>query len=196
MGALRYSINVALDGCVHHEAGLAPDAESMRYWTAQIAEADALLFGRVTYEMMAAAWRRPESGGWPDWMEEWETPFAEAIDGASKHVVSRMLGSVDWNAELLRGELGDAVRQLKERSSGYLSLGGVKLPTELAALGLIDEFEFLVQPVVVGHGPRLLEGLRERIQLELVERREFASGAVLHRYRPAAAGGPPLLGAG
>ena len=95
MRPLRYSINVTLDGCCHHEAGLPPDEESMRYWTAEMERADALLFGRVTYEMMESAWRQPATGTWPDWMDEWEIPFAEAIDRAKKHVVSSTLREVD-----------------------------------------------------------------------------------------------------
>ena len=91
MRPLRYSINVTLDGCCHHEAGLPPDEESMRYWTAEMERADALLFGRVTYEMMESAWRQPATGTWPDWMDEWETPFAEAIDRTKKYVVSSAL---------------------------------------------------------------------------------------------------------
>jgi len=83
MGLLRYSINITLDGCCHHEAGLPPDEESMRYWAAEMERADALLFGRVTYEMMQSAWRRPATGTWPDWMDEWEIPFAEIIDAAN-----------------------------------------------------------------------------------------------------------------
>jgi dihydrofolate reductase len=182
MRTLRYSINVTLDGCCHHEAGLPPDEESMAYWTEQMARADALLFGRVTYEMMQGAWRRP-AGGWPDWMDEWEVPFAEAIDGARKYVVSSTLDEVDWNAELLRGDLGDAVRRLKEAPGGDLWVGGVTLPAALADLGLVDEYELVVQPVVAGHGPRLLSGLSERRPLELVGRRELRSGAVVQRYR-------------
>lgn len=184
MRALRYSINVTLDGCCHHEAGLPPDEESMRYWAAEMERADALLFGRVTYEMMESAWRRPASGIWPDWMGEWEVPFAEAIDGAKKHVVSNTLDAVDWNAELVAGDLGQAVRQLKEEPGELLWVGGVTLPVSLADMGLIDEYEFVVQPVLAGHGPRLLAGLSERIQLELVDRRELRSGAVVVRYRP------------
>jgi dihydrofolate reductase len=184
MRPLRYSINVTLDGCCHHEAGLPPDEESMSYWTSEMERADALLFGRVTYEMMESAWRRPDTGPWPDWMGEWEIPFAEAIDQAKKHVVSSTLSEVDWNAELVRGDLGQAVQQLKEQPGEGLWVGGVRLPLALADLGLIDEYEFVVQPVVAGHGPTLLNGLRERIQLELVDRHEFRSGAVAVRYRP------------
>lgn len=189
MRPLRYSINVTLDGCCHHEAGLPPDEESMRYWTAEMERADALLFGRVTYQMMESAWRRPASGEWPDWMDEWEVPFAEAIDRAKKYVVSSTLDEVDWNAELVRGDLRAAVTRLKEESGAGLWVGGVTLPTALADLGLIDEYEFLVQPVLAGHGPTLLAGLRERVPLEPVARHEFGSGAVATRYRPAPVGG-------
>lgn len=185
MRPLRYSINVTLDGCCHHEAGLPPDEESMGHWTALMERADALLYGRVTYEMMQSAWRKPAGGVWPDWMEEWEIPFAEAIHRAKKYVVSSTLSAVDWNAELVRGDLGPAVERLKQGSGEGLWVGGVTLPLALADLGLIDEYEFVVQPVLAGHGPRLLAGLRERIRLEPVKRREFRSGAVLQRYRPA-----------
>lgn len=184
MGPLRYAINVTLDGCVHHEAGVAPDEELMRFWTADMERADALLYGRVTYEMMQSAWRRPASGPWPDWMNEWEIPFAEAIDRAPKHVVSSTLTTVDWNAELVRGDLGQTVQRLKEQPGEGLSVGGVTLPLALADLGLIDEYTFVVHPILAGHGPRLLDGLRERIRLDLVDRREFRSGAVASRYRP------------
>jgi dihydrofolate reductase len=184
MRPLRYSINVTLDGCCHHEAGLPPDEESMRYWTQEREEAGAVLFGRVTYEMMEAAWRRPATGTWPDWMGEWETPFAEALDPKKKYVVSSTLDDVDWNAELVRGDLGEAVRRLKEEPGEYLSVGGVTLPLALADLGLIDEYVFLVQPVLAGHGPTLLAGLHERVRLELVDRHELRSGVVAQRYRP------------
>lgn len=184
MRPLRYSINVTLDGCVHHEAGIAPDEDSMRYWTAEMARADALLFGRVTYEMMQSAWRRPANGVWPDWMSAGDIPFAEAIDGAKKYVVSNTLGAADWNAELVRGDLAAAVERLKQQPGEGLWVGGVTLPLALADLGVIDEYEFLVQPVIAGHGPTLFAGLRERVQLELIARQEFASGAVALRYRP------------
>jgi dihydrofolate reductase len=185
MRPLRYSINVTLDGCCDHEAGLSPDEESMRYWTAEVERADALLFGRVTYEMMESAWRRPITGTWPDWMHEWEIPFAETTDQAKKYVVSSTLSEVDWNAELVPGDLRQAVQRLKQEPGDGLLVGGVTLPLALADLGLIDEYAFLVQPVLAGHGPTLLAGLRERIQLQLVDHRNFRSGAVALRYRPA-----------
>lgn len=110
MKPLRYGINVTLDGCVHHEAGLPPDEEFMRFWTAEMERSDAEIYGRVTYQMMESAWRRPVDGVWPDWMGESEIPFAEAIDRTRKYVVSSTLTAVDWNAELLQGDVGDAVR--------------------------------------------------------------------------------------
>lgn len=186
MRSLRYGINITLDGCVHHEAGIAPDEESMRYWTDEMDRADALIYGRVTYQMMESAWRRPVSGAWPDWMGEWDVPFAESIDGTKKYVVSSTLGDVDWNAELVRGDgdLADAVRRIKGEPGGPLSVGGVTLPLALADLGLIDEYAFVVHPVVAGHGPTLFAGLRERVELQLVDRQEFRSGAVALLYRP------------
>ncbi|MFF9561800.1 dihydrofolate reductase family protein [Leifsonia sp. NPDC014704] len=184
MRPLRYSINVTLDGCCHHEAGLPPDGDSMRFWTAEMERADALIFGRVTYEMMESAWRRPASGTWPEWMDDSQLPFAEAIDGARKHVVSSTLTDVDWNAELLQGDVGQAVERLKQQPGGGLFVGGVTLPLALADLGLIDEYVLVVHPIIAGHGPTLLAGLRERIQLDLVDRQEFRSGVTALRFHP------------
>ncbi len=183
MQPLRYAINVTLDGCCDHRAGLA-DEELHRYWAETLAQSGALLFGRVTYEMMEAAWRLPATGGMPDWMAEWMEPFARTIDGAKKYVVSSTLDRVDWNAELVRGDLGQAVQELKGEAGKRLFVGGVKLPMALAALGLIDEYEFVVQPRLAGHGPYLLAGLPEYVDLKLVSRQEFASGAVAMRYEP------------
>ncbi len=157
----------------------------MAFWTAEMARADALLFGRVTYGMMESAWRRPPSGVWPDWMGEHDVRFAETIDQTPKFVVSGTLETVDWNAEMLQGDLGAAVQQLKQEPGQGLFVGGVTLPRALADLGLIDEYVFVVQPVLAGHGPTLLAGLRESIQLDLVDRQEFRSGAVAMRFRPA-----------
>jgi dihydrofolate reductase len=180
MQTLRYSINITLDGCCDHRVGV-PDEELHRHATETIAQADALLFGRVTYEMMEAAFRPPTpAGARPDWME----PFARTIDKAKKYVVSSTLDRVDWNAELLRGDLGQAVQQLKRESGKGLFVGGVKLPLALAELGLIDEYEFVVHPTLAGHGPTLFAGLSKRIDLKLVSRLEFGSGAVAMRYEP------------
>lgn len=184
MRPLRYSINTTLDGCCDHEAGTPPTEESMLYWADEMDRADAILLGRVTYQMMESAWRKPNTGVWPEWMEEWEIPFAENIDKAKKYVISSTLDQVDWNAELIQGNLEQAVRQLKEQPGTGIWVGGVTLPLALANMGLIDEYEFLVQPIIVGHGPTLLAGLRERVPLKLVHREEFKSGTLALRYRP------------
>jgi dihydrofolate reductase len=184
MQPLRYSINVTLDGCVDHRAG-STDEELHRYWAENLAQADALLFGRITYEMMEAAWREPaRTGVRPDWMPDWMMPFARTIDAAKKYVVSSTLSHVDWNAELVRGDLAKAVQQLKREPGKGLFVGGVKLPQALAELGLIDEYEFVVHPRVAGHGPTLFAGLSKWIDLKLVSRLEFGSGAVAMRYEP------------
>jgi dihydrofolate reductase len=180
MRPLRYYINITLDGCCDHRAIYA-DEELHRHASKKLADADALLFGRVTYEMMEAAFRPPAApGARPDWME----PFARTIDAAKKYVVSRTLDQVDWNAELVRGDLGKAVQQLKQKAGKGLLLGGVKLPLALAELDLIDEYEFLIQPRLAGHGPTLFAGLSNLVELKLVNRLEFASGAVAMRYEP------------
>jgi dihydrofolate reductase len=184
MRPLRYSINLTLDGCCDHRAG-STDEELHRYWAETLAQADALLFGRVTYEMMETAWRPvAETGVRPDWMPDWMEPFARTIDAAKKYVVSSTLDRVDWNAQLVRGDLGKAVQQLKRESGRGLFTGGVKLPLALAELGLIDEYEFVVHPRLVGHGPTLFAGLSKYVDLRLVSRLEFGSGAVAMRYEP------------
>ena len=173
MRPLRYSINITLDGCCDHRAG-STDEELHRYWAESLARADALLFGGVTYEMMEAAWRPPtRPGARPDWME----PFARTIDAKRKYVVSSTVDRVDWNAELVRGDLGKAVQQLKRESGRGLFTGGVKLPMALAELGLIDEYEFVVHPRLAGHGPTLFAGLSKYVDLTLVSRLEFRLGS-------------------
>ena len=117
MRSLRYGINVTLDGCCDHTAGV-PDEELHRFWADEIAQADALLFGRVTYGMMEEAWRRPADGAWPEWMDASDVEFAETIDVAEKYVVSTTLEQVDWNAELIRGDVGAAVQRLKDQPGG------------------------------------------------------------------------------
>lgn len=175
---------MTLDGCCDHRAGV-PNEELHRYTTEIIARADALLFGRVTYEMMESAFRSPgPNAPKPDWMDDWMVPFARTIDAAKKYVVSSTLESVDWNAELVRGDLEKAVRELKQAPGKGLYTGGLKLPLALAELGLIDEYEFLVQPRIAGHGPTLFAGLSKYVDLKLVGRRDFASGAVALRYEP------------
>jgi dihydrofolate reductase len=179
MRPLRYSINVTLDGCCDHRVGIA-DEDLHRHAMENIAQADALLFGRVTYQMMEAAWRSPASEAMPDWTK----PFARTIDAAKKYVVSSTLDRVDWNAELVRGDLEQAVQQLKREPGKGLFTGGVTLPLALTELGLIDEYEFVVHPRLVGHGPTLFAGLSKLVDLKLVSRLEIGSGAVAMRYVP------------
>jgi dihydrofolate reductase len=180
MRPLRYSINVTVDGCCDHRA-IIPD-EALHHHAAEgIARSDAMLLGRVTYKLMEAGWRHPvPPGARPAWME----PFARTIDAAKKYVVSSTLEQVDWNAELLRGDLGEAVQRLKRAPGKGLALGGVTLPLALAELGLIDEYEFIVHPRLAGHGPTLFAGLSKHVDLRLVDRLELGSGAVALRYVP------------
>ncbi|HEX6489113.1 MAG TPA: dihydrofolate reductase family protein [Candidatus Dormibacteraeota bacterium] len=180
MRPLRYYINVTLDGCVDHRAA-SPDEDLHRRATENLQRADALLFGRVTYQMMESAWRGPApEGSMPAWME----PFARTIDAAKKYVVSSTLERVDWNSELIRGDLAEAVQRLKQEPGKGVLVGGVTLPQALAEMGLIDEYEFMVLPTIAGHGPTLFSGLSKPLDLKLVARDEFASGAVALRYEP------------
>jgi dihydrofolate reductase len=184
MRPLRYSINITLDGCCDHREMIA-DEELHRHAAENLARADALLFGRVIYQMMEEAWRpAARTGAKPDWMEPWMMPFARTIDSAKKYVVSSTLDRVDWNAELVRGDLGKAVQELKRQPGRGLFVGGVMLPRTLAELGLIDEYELIVHPRIAGHGPTLFAGLSKRLDLKFVSRLEFGSGAVAMRYEP------------
>jgi dihydrofolate reductase len=110
--------------------------------------------------------------------------FARTIDAAKKYVVSSTLDRADWNAELVRGDLGDAVQRLKREAGKGLLVGGVKLPLALAELGLIDEYEVVVHPRLAGHGPMLFAGLSKYVDLRLMSRMELGSGAVAMRYEP------------
>ncbi|WP_018700102.1 dihydrofolate reductase family protein [Amorphus coralli] len=180
MRPLRYSLNVTLDGCCDHNA--VPADESLhRHAASTLERADALLLGRVTYRMMEEAFRQP---GPSDARMSETDPFPGIIDAAKKYVVSTTLERVDWNAELLRGDLGSAVQALKDMPGKGLLVGGVTLPLALAELGLIDEYEFVAHPRVAGHGPAALAGLSKPLDLRLVERIELSSGAVALRYEP------------
>jgi len=180
MRPLRYTINVTLDGCCDHTA-IPADEALHRHAIGNLERADALIFGRVTYTMMETAFRPAVQ---TEARPEWTDPFARTIDAARKYVVSRTLDRVDWNAELLRGDLADAIRRLKRQPGKGLLVGGVTLPLALAELDLIDEYEFVVHPRLAGHGPTLFAGLSRHVELTPVGRHEFASGAVALRYEP------------
>jgi dihydrofolate reductase len=178
MRPLRFAINVTLDGCYDHRA-IPADEDIHRHATEHLRWADALLFGRVTYQLMESAWRLPGTGEQPAWTE----PFAQTIRAAKKYVVSNTLHDVDWNAELVRGDLRQAVQQLKQEPGRGIFVGGVQLAMALTELRLIDEYEFIVHPRLVGHGPTLFAGLTKYVDLELVRRVELRSGAVAMQYR-------------
>ena len=157
------------------------DEQLHRHAIENFDRADALLFGRVIYDMMEEAWRRPAPpGARPEWME----PFARTIGAKKKYVVSSTLKEVDWNAELVRGDLRQAVERLKREPGTGILTGGLTLPRALAELGLIDEYELLVHPRIAGHGPTLFAGLSKLVDLKLVSRHELGSGAVVLRYEP------------
>jgi dihydrofolate reductase len=177
---LRYSINVTLDGCCDHLA-ITPSEDLHRHASESINQADALLFGRVTYEMMESAFRSPNV---KQVGQDQEDLFTRSINAAKKYVVSSTLKHVDWNAVLVHGDLDEAVRQLKSESGNGLFLGGLKLPLALAELGLIDEYEFVVHPRLAGYGPTPFAGLSKFVNLKLVDQMTFDAGAVAMRYVP------------
>lgn len=181
MRPLRFSINLTLDGCYDHTVGVA-DEDLHRNAEAYIAGCDAIILGRVTYRLMEEAWRMPPSGIWPEWMPPWMQPFAKTMDAAKKYVVSGTLKAVDWNAELVRGDLATFVQQLKQQPGRGIGVGGVQLAMALTELGLIDEYQFVVHPRIAGHGPTLFAGLSKMVDLKLVSREEFATGVVAMRY--------------
>jgi len=181
MRPLRYAINITLDGCVDHTAGI-PNAETHLHAASHFEWAEDAIFGRVIYQMMEGAWRPAAEGKPAEWIQDWMLPFARAITATRKHVVSSTLPQVDWNAELVRGDLEQTVRALKAKPGRGILTGGVMLPLALARMGLIDEYEFVVQPRIAGRGSTLLAGLTNMIDLELTGRKEFFGGAIALQY--------------
>lgn len=183
MRPLRYSINVTMDGCCDHRAVI-PARATHQFACDSLEQADALIMGRVMYELMESGWRHPVPPGTrPEWME----PFARTIGAMKKYVVSSTLSPTGWNAELLRGDVGHEVRRLKGEPGRELLVAGVTLPKALAALGLIDVYEFLIHPRIAGHGPILLAGLPAHLDLRLVDERPYGEGMIAVRYAPASA---------
>lgn len=182
MGRLIVEMNVTLDGCCDHTQVIA-DEELHQYATDLLDRSDALLFGRLTYQLMERSWPAVASSGTgPQAIVD----FARKIDRKPKYVVSRTLDQVTWqNSFLLKGPVYEEVAQLKEEGKALLVTGGPGLGSTLAQLGLVDEYHFLVQPIVAGHGPQLLGGIHNRLNLKLAETRTFGSGVVLLRYTPA-----------
>lgn len=184
MRPLRYSINITVDGCADHMAGM-PTEALHRHSERFIAQADALLFGRKTYELMEF-WKPFAQPGAPipEWMPPWMQSFAPTIDKAKKYVVSSTLQNPGWNTEVVGGDLARFVRELKAQPGRGLATGGVQLPLALAELGLIDEYEFIVQPRLAGHGPYVFAGLSKVVELELVDKIELGPGGTALRYVP------------
>ncbi len=179
MRPLRFSINVTLDGCCDHRVVPPPYEALHRHAAENFDRSDALLFGRVTYQMMEEAFR-PGIGTAADPGD----PYVRAIDQAKKFVVSRTLENVSWNAELITGDLREAVLRLKQEDGKGISVGGLQLARALSEMDLIDEYEFVVHPRVVGHGPYLFAGLSKHADLKLLDRLELGSGVFAMRYAP------------
>ncbi|HJZ63346.1 MAG TPA: dihydrofolate reductase family protein [Candidatus Acidoferrum sp.] len=176
-----YAINTTLDGCVDHTKQIA-DEETHKYFTHLLREVDLLVFGRKTYQLMVPYW--------PDIAKKQsetkaENEFARTFDSINKIVVSRSLGRAeDRNTRIVRTNFRDEILKLKQEQGKNILVGGVDIPSQLMELGLVDEFRFVVGPIVAGEGRRLIEGISpwERLQLKLVESKVFASGCVALRY--------------
>ena len=181
MRKLIFAINTTLDGCVDHTKQIA-DEETHEYFTHLMRDVDLLVFGRKTYQLMVPFW--PEVAKNQS-MTRASNEFARTFDGISKIVFSRSLdGAEDRNTRIVRTNLRDEILKLKQEQGKNILVGGVDLPSQLIQLGLVDEYLFVVGPVIAGEGRRLLEGvsLPEKLQLKLVESKIFKSGCIALRY--------------
>jgi dihydrofolate reductase len=181
MRNLIFAINITLDGCCDHTKQVADD-ETHEYFTDLLREVDLLVFGRKTYQLMVPFW--PEVAKNQS-MTRAENEFAKTFDSINKIVFSRSLDSAeDRNTTIVRTNLHDEMLKLKQEQGKNILVGGVDIPSQLIELGLVDEYRFVVGPIVAGEGRRLLEGvsLPERLQLKLVESKIFRSGCVALRY--------------
>ena len=181
MRKLIFAINITLDGCCDHTKVIA-DEETHEYFTNLMRDVDLQVFGRVTYQLMVPFW--PEVAKNQS-MTKAENEFARTFDSINKIVVSRSLESAeDKNTRIVRANLRDEILELKREQGKHILVGGVDIPSQLIELGLVDEYRFVVSPILAGEGRRLLEGvnLPERLQLRLVDSRIFKSGCVALRY--------------
>jgi dihydrofolate reductase len=181
MRKLIFAINTTLDGCVDHTKQFV-DEETLEYSTHFMREADLQVFGRKTYQLMVPYW--PEVLKNPSETKA-ETEFARAFDSINKIVFSRSLNSAeDRNTRIVRTNLRDEILKLKQEPGKNILVGGVDIPSQLMELGLVDEYRFVVGPVIAGAGRRLLEGvsLPEKLQLKLVDSKVLKSGCVALRY--------------
>ena len=176
-----FAINITLDGCCDHTKQVADD-ESHEYFTHLLREVDLLVFGRKTYQLMVPFWPDVAKN---QSMTKASNEFARIFDSIEKIVFSRSLdGAEDKNTRIVRTNLRDEILRLKQEPGKHILVGGVDIPSQLIELGLVDEYLFVVNPIVAGEGRRLLEGvsLRERLQVKLVESKIFESGCVALRY--------------
>ena len=176
-----FAINTTLDGCCDHTKQLADD-ETHEYFTDLLRHVDLLVFGRITYQLMVPFW--PEVARTQS-MTKAENEFARTFDSLPRVVFSRSLGSVDdKKTRVIRTNLHDEMLKLKREPGKDILVGGVSLPSQLIELGLVDEYRFVVGPILAGEGRRLMEGvsLPEKLQLRLVESKPFKSGCVAVRY--------------
>jgi dihydrofolate reductase len=181
MRNLIFDINITLDGCCDHTKGTA-GAEMHEYFTHLVRDADLLVFGRKTYELMVPFW--PDVAKSQS-MTKAENEFAQAFDSINKIVFSRTLESTaDRKTRIVRTNLRDEIVKLKQEPGKNILVGGVSVPSQLIALGLVDEYRFVVHPIIAGEGRRLLEGLslQQSPKLKLVESKAFKSGVVALRY--------------
>ena len=181
MRNLIFSINITMDGCVDHTKQIG-DEETHEYFTHLMRDVDLLVFGRITYQLMVPFW--PEVAKSQS-MTKASNEFAKAFVSINKIVFSRSLESAeDKNTRIVSTNLRDEILRLKQEQGKGILLGGVSVPSQLIELGLVDEYRFVVGPIVAGEGRRLLEGvsLQESLQLELVESKIFKSGCVALRY--------------
>jgi dihydrofolate reductase len=176
-----FAINTTLDGCVDHTKQFV-DEELLEYFTHLMREVDLQVFGRKTYQLMVPYW--------PDVLKNQsetkaDTEFAQAFDATRKVVFSRSLDSAeDKNTRIVRTNLRDEILKLKQEQGKNILAGGVDIPSQLIELGLVDEYRFVVGPIIAGEGRRLLEGvsLPEKLQLKLVESKILKSGCIALHY--------------
>ena len=176
-----YAINLTLDGCCDHTK-FRPDEETFEYFTHLLRDADTFLYGRKTYQLMVPYW--PDIAKSQSETKE-DIEFAQAFDSLNKIVFSRSLASAeDKNTKIVRTNLRDEILKLKQEPGKDILVGGVDVPSQLMELGLIDEYRFVVMPIIAGAGRRLMEGvnLPEKLQLRLVDSKIFKSGCVALRY--------------
>ena len=183
MRNLVFAINTTLDGCSDHTK-FNPDEETLDYFTHLTRDADTFVYGRKTYQLMVPYW--PDVAKNPSEQTKPDYEFAQAFDAIKKIVVfSRSLdGPEEKKTTIVRTSLHDEILKLKREPGKNILTGGVTIPSQLVELGLIDEYHFVVHPIVAGKGRRLFEGvnLPEKLRLKLVESKAFKSGCVALRY--------------